>query len=90
MSCSTAWAQGTAQINGTIRDASGAIVPGAEIRMDPDSHQRSPHGDQAATLTALTFWPGSSCIGPYQLEVFSKEGFSRDTFKSGLVLEVNE
>src|SRR5206468_745296 len=29
--CITAWAQGTAQITGTIRDASGAVLPGAEV-----------------------------------------------------------
>ena len=27
-----AWAQGTAQMHGTIRDASGAAVPGAEVK----------------------------------------------------------
>ena len=83
MSCNTAWAQGTAQINGTVRDASGAIVPGAEIKMT-----------QTATNAIRTTTSGADGsyvladlpLGPYQLEV-SKDGFSR-YIQSGLVLEV--
>ena len=29
--CSSLWAQATAQISGTVQDASGAVLPGAEI-----------------------------------------------------------
>jgi Carboxypeptidase regulatory-like domain/TonB dependent receptor len=84
MSWSTAWAQGTAQINGTVRDASGAIVPGAEIRMT----QTATNGVRTATSGADgTYVLPDLPIGPYQLEV-SKEGFSR-YIQTGLVLEVN-
>jgi hypothetical protein len=48
--CSAVWAQAisTAQINGTVQDATGLAVPGAEIKGDADGdrvgpcrHQRS-------------------------------------------------
>ena len=29
--CTTAWAQSTAQISGTVRDQSGAVLPGVEV-----------------------------------------------------------
>src|ERR1051326_792672 len=31
LSCSTLWAQTTAQISGTVKDASGAVLPGVEV-----------------------------------------------------------
>src|SRR5439155_8583129 len=31
--CGTVWAQATAQIAGTVRDESGAIIPGVEIKV---------------------------------------------------------
>ena len=31
LSCSSVWAQATAQISGTARDQSGAVLPGVEI-----------------------------------------------------------
>ena len=30
--CGMVWAQATAQIGGTVRDESGAIIPGVEIK----------------------------------------------------------
>jgi hypothetical protein len=32
VSCAAAWAQATSQISGTVRDQSGLIIPGAEIK----------------------------------------------------------
>ena len=29
--CSSLWAQATAQIGGTVQDSSGAVLPGAEV-----------------------------------------------------------
>ena len=57
MCCAAAWAQGTAQINGTIRDASGAIVPGAEVKMT-----------QTATNAVRTATSGAD--GSYVLPIF--------------------
>ena len=33
LSCSSVWAQATAQISGTARDQSGAVLPGVEIHV---------------------------------------------------------
>ena len=29
--CATVWGQATAQINGTVKDTSGALIPGVEV-----------------------------------------------------------
>jgi hypothetical protein len=79
------WAQSqnTAQIQGSVQDASGAGVPGADIK--------ATQTDTGATRTASTGADGGYVlanlpIGPYRLEV-SKPGFS--TFvQTGIVLQV--
>lgn len=82
----TVWGQAasTAQINGTVRDASGLGVPGADIK-----------ATQTATGLVRTITSGPDGmyvitnlpIGPYQLEI-SKEGFSKYV-QSGIVLQVD-
>src|SRR5579864_3416964 len=83
-SCGIVLAQGgTAQINGTITDASGLAVPGAEVRVT-----------QTATgqvRSVITGGNGSYVlpnlpVGSYQMEI-SKEGFAKFV-QSGIVLEV--
>jgi hypothetical protein len=78
------WAQGgTAQINGTISDAAGLAVPGAEVKVT-----------QTATGQARTVLSGANGgyvlpdlpIGPYQV-VVTKEGFAKYV-QSGIVLQV--
>ena len=79
------WAQSqnTAQIQGTVQDASGSAVPGAEIR--------ATQTDTGVTRTATTGAEGGYVlanlpVGPYRLEVV-KQGFS--TFvQTGIVLQV--
>src|SRR5262245_29064868 len=86
LSCATVWAQAasTAQINGVVRDQTGAILPGAEI-----SVTQTDTGLSRSTLTnetgtyVLTNLP----TGPYRLEV-SLPGF-RTYVQSGIVLQVN-
>src|ERR1700680_5081404 len=82
--CAIVWAQGsTAQINGTINDASGLAVAGAEVR-----------ATETATGLVRTTISGAAGayvlanlpIGPYRLEV-NKPGFARYV-QSGIVLEV--
>jgi hypothetical protein len=79
-----AFGQGsTAQITGTIRDTTGAVIAGAEIKVTQTA--------TGAVRTALTGEDGSYTlpnlpIGPYLLEV-SKDGFSK-YLQSGIVLEV--
>ena len=77
------WGQTTAQIHGTILDASGAAVSGAAIKVTQT--------DTGVTRTATSEADGgylltSLPLGPYRVEV-SKEGFST-AVQTGIVLEV--
>src|SRR4051812_11595874 len=79
------WGQGqnTAQIQGSVVDASGAAVPGAEIKATQTAtgvtRSATTAGDGGYVLANLP-------IGPYRMEV-SKSGFS--TFvQTGIVLQV--
>src|SRR5438309_2856024 len=83
--CASVWAQGsTAQINGTIRDASGLAVPGAEIKATQTAtgviRSTTAGADGGYILPNLP-------IGPYMVEV-SKSGFSK-YLQSGIVLQVD-
>src|SRR5579871_159893 len=74
----------TAQISGTIKDESGAAIPGAEVK-----------ATQAATGAVRNVVSGTDGsyvlanlpVGPYTLEV-SKEGFSKFV-QTGIVLQVD-
>src|SRR5437016_69629 len=79
-----AWSQSTAQIHGTIQDASGAAVPGAEIRV---TQSETGFARTAISTTDGGYLLTNLPIGPYRLEV-SKEGFSK-AVQSGILLQVN-
>src|SRR5262249_22511559 len=73
----------TAQISGTVSDATGAILPGAEIT--------ATQTDTGATRTAVTNETGAYVlpnlpVGPYRLEA-SLPGF-RSFVQTGIVLQV--
>ena len=78
------WAQGTAQISGTVKDAGGLAVPGAEVK-----------ATQTGTGAARTVTSGADGtyalpnlpIGPYMLEV-SKTGFTKYV-QTGILLQVD-
>lgn len=79
------WAQtaSTSQINGTVQDASGSAVPGAEIKITQI--------DTGASRTVNSGTDGSYIIpslpvGPYTLEV-TKPGFAKYE-QRGIVLQV--
>src|SRR4030095_582932 len=77
-------AQSTAQISGTVRDQSGAVLPGVEIT--------ATHTDTAVARTAVTNETGSYvlpnlAVGPYRLEA-ALPGF-RTYVQTGIVLQVN-
>jgi len=84
LSCATVWGQVTAQINGTISDTTGALIPGVEVT-----------ATQTATgirRTALSNERGAYIlpnlpVGPYRIEV-SLPGF-RTFVQTGVILEVN-
>ena len=83
LSCAAVWGQNTAQINGTVTDASGAAVPGADIKLTQTATN--------AIRTAVSASDGSFVlanlpIGPYQIEV-TKVGFTLYR-QSGIVLQV--
>src|SRR5947207_2526449 len=78
------WAQATAQISGTAKDQSGAVLPGVEITATQTS--------TGIARTAVTNETGSYVltnlpIGPYKLEA-SLPGF-RTFVQTGINLEVN-
>ena len=84
LNCGQAAAQATAQISGTAKDQSGAVLPGVEIT--------ATHSGTGLTRTAVTNETGSYVlpnlpIGPYRLEG-SLPGF-RTFAQTGIVLEVN-
>src|SRR5207244_9914528 len=77
------WAQATAQISGTARDQSGAVLPGVEIR--------ATQAETGITRAAVTNETGSYVlpnlpIGPNKLEA-SLPGF-RTYAQTGIVLQV--
>ena len=78
------WGQGTAQINGVVKDATGLAVPGAQVKATQAAtgavRSVTTGADGGYTMTSLP-------IGPYVLEV-SKEGFTKYV-QSGIVLQVD-
>jgi hypothetical protein len=78
-----AWAQATAQISGTVSDASGGVLPGATIvAIQTDTGIRRETVTDERGSYALTALP----IGPYRLEV-SLPGF-RAYAQTGIVLAI--
>ncbi len=82
--CVVVWAQATAQISGTAKDQSNAVLPGVEITVTQT--------DTGITRNAITNETGSYVlpnlpIGPYRLEA-SLPGF-RTYAQTGIVLQVN-
>src|SRR2546423_3803935 len=80
-----AWAQNisTSQIQGTVRDASGLAVPGAEVKVTQT---------ETGVVRAANSGAGGEFVlpnlpvGPWRMEV-SKEGFSKYV-QTGIVLQV--
>src|SRR5947199_3318940 len=84
LTCTTAWAQATAQISGTVRDQSGAVLPGVAVT--------ATQSETGIARTAVTNETGSYVLsnlplGPYRLEA-ALTGF-RTFVQTGIVLQVN-
>src|ERR1043165_2682190 len=82
LTASASWAQATAQMNGTVRDESGAVLPGVTIAVT--------QVDTGATRTAVTDETGAYLLpnlptGPYKLQA-SLSGF-RSYEQTGIVLQ---
>ncbi len=83
LTTATAWAQGTAQLSGTVRDESGAVLPGVTVTATQTNTGlvRTAVSDESGGYL-LTNLP----IGPYQLEA-TLQGF-RTFLQRGVVLQV--
>jgi hypothetical protein len=85
LSPSSAWAQATAALNGTVRDSAGAVVTEATVVL----HNRDTSLDRtAATNSVGTYVMPEVQPGNYDLKV-TKAGFG-PSIKSGITLVVNQ
>jgi hypothetical protein len=84
LSCVSVFAQATAQISGTVRDQSGAVLPGVEI-----TATQTETGIVRNTVTneTGTYQLQNLATGPYRLEAVLP-GF-RTFVQTGIVLQVN-
>jgi hypothetical protein len=82
--CADAWAQATAQISGTVRDQSNAVLPGVEV-----TATQTGTGISRNTVTNETgsYLLSNLPLGPYKLEA-ALPGF-RTFVQTGIVLQVN-
>ena len=80
---SAAWAQGTAQLSGTVRDESGGVLPGVNVTVTQTNtglvRTTVTDSNGAYLLTTLP-------VGPYKLEV-ALQGF-KTYVQTGIVLQV--
>src|SRR5437762_6377916 len=78
------WSQATAQMHGSVKDQSGAVLPGVEI-----TATQTGTGISRSTLTNETgsFVLPNLVVGPYRLEG-TLPGF-RTHLQTGIVLDVN-
>lgn len=79
-----AWAQATAQINGSVRDQTGAVLPGVEVTVTQTDTgiSRSVVSDESGSYILPNL-----AVGPYRLEA-ALPGF-RTFVQTGIVLQVN-
>jgi hypothetical protein len=84
LTSSDIWSQATAQISGTAKDQSGAVLPGVEVHVTQT--ETSITRDTVTNETGSYVLPNLP-IGPYRLEA-SLPGF-RTYAQTGIVLEVN-
>ena len=84
LTCTAVWGQSTAQINGTVKDQSGAVLPGVEVTVT-----QTDTGVKRSTVTNETgsYVLPNLPIGPYRLES-SLPGFRTYT-QTGIVLQVS-
>ena len=83
LTAGAAWAQGTAQLSGTVRDDSGGVLPGVTVTVTKT--------DTGLVRTTVSDGTGGYLLtnlptGPYQLEV-TLQGF-RSYVQTGIVLQV--
>jgi Carboxypeptidase regulatory-like domain len=84
VSCATVWGQAIAQINGTVSDPSGALIPGVEVT--------ATQTETGISRTAISNESGAYIlpnlpVGPYRIQM-ALAGF-RTFVRTGIILEVN-
>ena len=84
ISCAIASAQATAQLSGTVRDSSGAVLPGVTVTV---TQTDTGFSRTVVTETGGTYAVPNLPTGPYRLEA-SLQGF-RTYAQTGIVLQVN-
>jgi Carboxypeptidase regulatory-like domain/TonB dependent receptor len=84
LTCTGVFAQATAEISGTVKDQTGAVLPGAEIKAT-----QTDTGIERTTISNETgsYVLPNLALGPYRVEV-SLPGF-RTFVQTGVVLQVN-
>ena len=84
VACGDIWAQATAQISGTVRDQSGAVLPGVEV-----TATQTETGIARSVVTNETgsYALPNLAVGPYRFEA-ALPGF-RSFVQTGIVLQVN-
>src|SRR5262245_29237312 len=85
LTATSAWAQATAQISGTVRDQSGAVLPGVEVTATQTSTGIS--RSTVSNETGAYLMPNIP-VGPYRLEA-TLPGF-RTFIQTSIVLQVND
>jgi hypothetical protein len=80
---SSAWAQSTAQISGTVKDPAGAVIAGAQVSAtDTDTGLKRSAATDASGAYTLADLP----VGPYRLDVVA-QGF-QTYVQTGILLRV--
>src|SRR5438874_3410491 len=82
--CVDVWAQATAQISGTVKDQSGAVLPGVEVTA---TQTETGISRMSVTNETGSYVLPNLPIGPYRLEA-ALPGF-RTFRQTGVVLQVN-
>src|SRR5215813_2344501 len=84
LTCMHAWAQATGEINGIVRDATGAVLPGVEVtatQTDTRIVRKTVTNETGAYVLP------NLALGPYRLEA-ALPGF-RTFVQTGITLQVN-
>src|SRR5687768_9744316 len=84
LASTSAWAQATAQISGTVKDQSGGVLPGADVTV---THTGTGVSRSTVSDDTGSFALPNLAVGPYRLEV-ALSGF-RTFVQTGIVLQVN-
>src|SRR5437870_2251375 len=84
LACNSLWAQATAQISGTVKDQTGAVLPGVEVTA---TQTGTGVPRSAVTNETGSYVLANLPLGPYRVEA-ALAGF-RTYVQTGIVLQVN-